>query len=77
MEKQAHDWGYRYTWPPTMGNLTPRQRGRIRLAEQAEAYIKHQQQQRQNGGGRQAGQSLSEREYDVDESRREWRDGFQ
>lgn|GEM_PF-6180940 len=69
-DKRAHDWGYRYTWPPTLGNLSPRERGKIELAAQAEAYLKHEHRPQ-----RQA--SLSHREYDVESSRREWSKSFQ
>lgn len=55
-----------------MGDLTPRQKGKMRLAKQAENYLKYKHQQRSRTGS-----SLSHTEYDVDQSRREWKQSFQ
>jgi len=38
-----HEDGYRFTWPPRIGDLTPRQRGLLRLGRHAEAYVKQEQ----------------------------------
>lgn len=55
------------------GNLTPRDVNMIKLGEMAEQSIQHQQQQRRQRGS----SSISHREYDVGESRREWETSFQ
>jgi len=68
-DKRAHDAGYRYTWPPTMGNLTPRQRNKIEIWNHAEAYIQHQQREQQQNGG-----SLSHQNYDTTGSRADFED---
>lgn len=54
-----------------MGDLTPRQRGKMEIAAQAEAYVEHKQTQRHNQGG-----SISHSQYDVEGSRREWEQSF-
>jgi len=39
-----HESGYRFVWPPTIGNLTQRQERLLMLADRAEAYVKQEQQ---------------------------------
>jgi hypothetical protein len=46
----------------------------ITLAEQAEAYIKHEQRERNDNSG---SRSLSRSEYDLNKSRREWSQSVQ
>lgn len=50
-----------------MGNLTPRQRAKIVIAEQAEAYIEYQQREQERGG-------ISQSNYDATGSRAEFED---
>lgn len=38
-----HDHGYRFCHPPTLRNLSPRERDLLLLADRAETYIKQQQ----------------------------------
>jgi|GEM_PF-6361876 len=46
----------------------------IALAEQAEAYIQEQQVDGHGGHGQPGEQDLSSKHYDVEQSRREWRE---
>lgn len=69
-EKTMHEWGYVYTWPPVIDDLTLREYRKIQLAEQGEAYIKHETREQNRRGGK----SMSHKHYDVNESRRKWRE---
>jgi hypothetical protein len=74
--KRAHEWGYRWTWPPRIADLSPRELRLIGLAEQAEAYVAEERRNRQRRG-RGGGESLTQRHANVSESRREWESEFQ
>jgi hypothetical protein len=64
--RQLHEDGYRFTWPPTIESLTPRQRGLLRLGRHAEAYVKQEKRKAQT-----ANRGRPSEFGDVAESRRD------
>jgi len=68
MVKRLHEHGYRFSWPPTIGALTPRQQALLELAERAEMYLEYERSQR----GQAARETGDRPEHfgDVTESRR-------
>lgn len=69
---ELHDAGYRFTWPPVIKDLTPRQVKLLRLRGIVEADLERQANQQTQAGG-----SVSHDNYDVGSSRREWEQQFQ
>jgi hypothetical protein len=37
-----HEKGYRFCWPPTIDNLTPREQRLLTLADHADAYVQQE-----------------------------------
>jgi hypothetical protein len=66
-EQRLHDLGYRWTWPPLIADLSPRQRRRARMMDQAKAYVRHEREQ-------QADTDEGLMDYDHDAARRDWLD---
>jgi len=54
-----------------MGDLTPRQRSKIEVWHQAEAYVKHQQREQSRNPD-----SLSREQYDATASRSDFEDNW-
>jgi len=40
---RLHEWGYRWTWPPRIGDLSPRHLRLVEVATHAEQYLKQEQ----------------------------------
>jgi hypothetical protein len=77
--KRAHEWGYRFVWPPTAESLTPYQVQLIWLAEQAEAYVQHRHQQASRRGASGQGDlqgTVTDRHFDTARSRSDWASQF-
>jgi hypothetical protein len=68
MVKRLHEHGYRFSWPPTIGALTPRQQALLQLAERAETYLEYERNEREKAA-RETG-SRPDHFGDVTESRR-------
>jgi hypothetical protein len=64
--RRLHEVGYRFTWPPRIGDLTHRQVKLIQLAEAVEADIKRKQHEQQRNP-----ESQSHDHYDATGSREE------
>jgi hypothetical protein len=66
MVRTAHEWGYRWHWPPRIQDLQPWQWQVMTLAQRAENYItEHARQQAPQPAGQQFG-SPSRRYADYD-----------
>jgi len=44
---RLHEWGYRWTWPPRIDDLSPRQLRLVELANHTEQYIRQERRKQQ------------------------------
>lgn len=51
MIRMAHEWGYRWTWPPLISELKPWQWQLMTLAQRTENYITEQSRAQSGRGG--------------------------
>jgi hypothetical protein len=47
-----HDKGYRFCWPPRIGDLTPREKQTLLLADRTDAYLQQAQRTDSQTGDR-------------------------